>query len=108
MLGGSPKQRMQELAHGLELQACLSPDALTRPRRHFLPKPAQLYEFEFLLAHERQAPACLPEAGGRGGPRTGGQARVGHRMPSSANEKYVALPSPTMIWSRTLIPRILP
>jgi hypothetical protein len=44
---------MQQLAHGLELQVGLAPDALAGPRRHLAPKALQRGELLFLLAHVR-------------------------------------------------------
>jgi len=60
---------MQQLAHGLELQAGLAPQLLTGPYGHLAPQAAQ----------GRQALAHSAEARGGDEPGAGVEATVGHR-----------------------------
>jgi hypothetical protein len=64
---------MQELAHGLELQAGLAPQPLTGPRRHLAPEAAERREILCLLADGGQTAAGLPEADSSDGPGPGGR-----------------------------------
>jgi len=60
---------MQQLAHGLQLQAGLAPQPRTGPYGHLAPKAAQ----------GRQALAHGADAGGGDEPGTGVEATGGHR-----------------------------
>src|SRR5215831_2496299 len=71
---------MQELSHGLELQARLAPQALYGPRLRLSAEAAQRGELAFLLAHIGQTLAHLPEAGGGDRPIAGVQTWVRHRV----------------------------
>src|SRR5713101_2384971 len=73
-------ERVEQLAHRLQLQAGLTPPPLTGPYGHLAPKAAQGRQGALVAAHGRQAPAHGAEAGGGDGPGTGAQARRGHRV----------------------------
>jgi len=70
---------MQQLAHGLQLQAGFAPQPHAGARRDLAPEAAQGRQGTLLAAHGRQAPARGAEAGGGDGPGTGVEATVGHR-----------------------------
>jgi len=70
---------VEQLAHGLQLQAGFAPQPRTGPRRDLAPEAAQGRQGALVAAHVRQAPAHGSEAGGGDGPGTGGEATGGHR-----------------------------
>ena len=78
-------ERVEQLAHGLELQAGLAPEALTGPRLYLMTEGAAATgQRLFLRAHVGQALAHLSEAGGSDGPGTRGQTRIGHDASSGS------------------------
>jgi hypothetical protein len=67
----SIEQRVQHLAHGLELQASFAPQARTDALEDIAPEAMQGGQLSCFAAHESQPPAHLPEAGRCHGPVTG-------------------------------------
>jgi hypothetical protein len=94
MMRDSPTQRVQQLAHDLELKVRLAADALTRPRRHLAAKALQSGERLFLLAHERQG-----EQGEAGGYATTGISSASRSL-SGYQRLKMAPSSPLSVFTR--------
>src|SRR5215468_1520861 len=75
----SIEQRVQHVAHGLELQAGFAPQARTDALVDIAPEAMQGGQLSCFAAHESQPPAHLPEAGRCHGPVTGVEVWIGHQ-----------------------------